>query len=153
MGNWSRLGWDKESCNNEVDDNTKLSINNYQIRILILDVRETLRHTILNHYKPGIDYELNLDHKNVDQDRQSTFGDDNVRRSTFGDTCLEIGLKGTAWSGKSVYGLQARSMLIEVLKAASSKGWNMDASADVSATFDKNVNIKKIVKHVNALVQ
>jgi hypothetical protein len=107
----------------------------------------------LNHYKPGIDYELNLDHKNVDQDRQSTFGDDNVRRSTFGDTCLEIGLKGTAWSGKSVYGLQARSMLIEVLKAASSKGWNMDASADVSATFDKNVNIKKIVKHVNALVQ
>jgi hypothetical protein len=44
-------------------------------------------------------------------------------------------------------------MLIEVLKAATSKGWYMDASADVSATFDKNVNIKKIVKHVNALVQ
>jgi hypothetical protein len=51
----------------------------------------------------------------------------------------QIVLDGEPWSQNSSFGLHGRSAMILVLRAANSRGWNMIASADVSAKTHRDV--------------
>ena len=55
------------------------------------------------------------------------------------DRFQQIVLDGEPWGQNSSFGLHGRSAMILVLRAANSRGWNMIASADVSAKTHKDV--------------
>lgn len=50
-------------------------------------------------------------------------------------SCYEVRLNGSPWSHNSSYNLHARSMLLLALKEAARYGWQLAASADVSAKY------------------
>jgi hypothetical protein len=75
-----------------------------------------LRRVIISSYKPGI-----------------------VSEKSRTPDCHQINLAGKAWTHYSSFGFHSKSMLIQVLREANSRGWNLIASADVSAKFMEQV--------------
>ena len=50
-------------------------------------------------------------------------------------SCYEIDLNGMPWTQNSSFNLQARAMLTSLMKEAAKYGWQLAASADVSAKY------------------
>lgn len=58
-----------------------------------------------------------------------------VKQNQRDTSCYEMDLEGSPWTQNSSFNLHARSALLSVLKKASSLGWRLVVSADVSAKY------------------
>jgi hypothetical protein len=85
-------------------------------KLTFSEIKDILRRVIISSYKPGI-----------------------VSEKSRTPDCHQINLAGKAWTHYSSFGFHSKSMLIQVLREANSRGWNLIASADVSAKFMEQV--------------
>ncbi len=58
-------------------------------------------------------------------------------------SCHELDLNGVPWTQNSSYSLHGRSMMLRLLREAHINGWRLAASADVSAKYVHQVEIRQ----------
>ena len=59
-------------------------------------------------------------------------------------SCHELDLNGVPWTQNSSYSLHGRSMMLRLLREAHINGWRLAASADVSAKYVHQVEIRQL---------